>query len=61
MQKVIKVDNKVTVLLGNGDFVEREITDEEFKKVLEAQSDDEVLRILCPEYQEIVDDRNKAL
>lgn len=61
MQKVIKVDNKVTVLLENGDFVEREITDEKFKKILEAQSDDEVLRILCPEYQEIVDSRNKAL
>lgn len=61
MQKVIKVDNKVTVLLENGDFVEREVTDEEFKKVLEAQSDDEVLRILCPEYSEVVDSRNKAL
>lgn len=61
MQKVIKVDNKVTVLLENGDFVEREITDEEFKKVLEAQSDDEVLRILCPEYQKVVDSHNKAL
>lgn len=61
MQKVIKVDNKVTVLLENGDFVEREITDEKFKKILEAQSDDEVLRILCPEYQEIIDSRNKAL
>ena len=61
MQKVIKVDNKVTVLLENGDFVEREVTDEEFKKVLEAQSDDEVLRILCPKYSEVVDSRNKAL
>ena len=61
MQKVIKVDNKVTVLLENGDFVEREITDEEFKKILEAQSNDEVMRILCPEYQEVVDSRNKAL
>ena len=61
MQKVIKVDNKVTVLLENGDFVEREVTDEEFKKVLEAQSDDEVLRILCPEYSEVMDSRNKAL
>ena len=61
MQKVIKVDNKVTVLLENGDFIEREVTDEEFKKVLEAQSDDEVLRILCPEYSEVVDSRNKAL
>lgn len=61
MQKVIKVDNKVTVLLENDDFVEKEVTDEEFKKVLEAQSDDEVLRILYPEYSEIVDSRNKAL
>ena len=61
MQKVIKIDNKVTVLLENGDFVEGEITDEKFKKILEAQSDDEVLRILCPEYQEVVDSRNKAL
>ena len=61
MQKVIKVDNKVTVLLENGDFVEREITDEKFKKIIEAQSADEVLRILCPEYQEVVDSRNKAL
>lgn len=61
MQKVIKVDNKVTVLPENGDFVEREITDEKFKKLLEAQSDDEILRILCPNYQEIVDSRNKAL
>lgn len=61
MQKVIKVDNKVTVFLENSDFVEKEVTDEEFKKVLEAQSDDEVLRILCPEYSEIVDSHNKAL
>lgn len=61
MQKVIKIDNKVTVLLSNGDFVEKEVTDEEFKKVVEAQSDDEVLRILCPEYQRTIDDRNKAL
>lgn len=61
MQKVIKVDNKVTVLLENGDFVEKEVTDEEFKKVLEAQSDDEVLRILCPKYSEVIDSRNKAL
>lgn len=61
MQKVIKIDNKVTVLLSNGDFVEKEVTDEEFKKVIAAQSDDEVLRILCPEYQRTIDDRNKAL
>lgn len=61
MQKVIKVDNKVTILLENGDFIEREVTDEEFEKVVKAHSDDEVLKILCPEYQRTIDDRNKAL
>lgn len=61
MQKVIKVDNKVTVLLNNGDIVEREVTEEDFQKVVDAQSDDEVLRILCPEYQKVIDSHNEAL
>lgn len=61
MQKVIKVDNKVTVLLNNGDIVEREVTEEDFQKVVDAQSDDEVLRILCPEYQKAMDSHNEAL
>lgn len=61
MQKVIKVDNKVTVLLGNGEFVEREVTEDEFKKVVEAQTDEEVLKLLCPEYQKSVELHNNAL
>ena len=61
MQKVIKVDNKVTVFLNNGDIVEREVTEEDFQKVVDAQSDDEVLRILYPEYQKAIDSHNEAL
>lgn len=61
MQKVIKVDNKVTVFLNNGDIVEREVTEEDFQRVVDAQSDDEVLRILCPEYQKVIDSHNEAL
>lgn len=61
MQKIIKVDNKVTVLLENGNFIEKEITDEKFDKVIKASSDDEVLRILCPDYRETIDKRNEAL
>lgn len=61
MQKVIKVDNKVTVFLNNGSIVEREVTEENFQKVVDAQSDDEVLRILCPEFQEAMDSHNEAL
>lgn len=61
MQKVIKVDNNVTIFLENGDIIEREITEEDFQKVVNAKSDDEALRILYPKYQEVVDSRNEAL
>ena len=61
MQKVIKVDNKVTIFLENGEIIEREVTEDEFKKVVEAQTDEEVLMILCPEYQKSVELHNNAL
>ena len=61
MQKVIKVDNKVTVFLENGEFVEKEVTEDEFKKVVEAQTDEEVLKLLYPEYQKSIELHNNAL
>lgn len=61
MQKVIKVDNKVTVFLENGEILEREVTEDEFKKVIEAQTDEEVLKLLCPEYQKSIESHNNAL
>ena len=61
MQKVIKVDNKVTVFLENGEIVEKEVTEDEFKKVVKAQTDEEVLRLLCPEYQKSIESYNNAL
>ena len=61
MQKVIKVDNKVTIFLENGEIIEREVTEDEFKKVIEAQTDEEVLKLLCPEYQKSIESHNNAL
>ena len=61
MQKVIKVDNKVTVFLENGEVIEKEVTEDEFKKVVEAQTDEEVLKLLCPEYQKSIESHNNAL
>ena len=61
MQKIIKVDNKVTVFLENGEIVEKEVTEDEFKKVVEAQTDEEVLNLLCPEYQKSIESHNNAL
>lgn len=61
MQKVIKVDNKITVFLENGEIVEKEVTEDEFKEVVEAQTDEEVLKLLCPEYKKSIELRNNAL
>lgn len=61
MQRVIKVDNKVTVFLENGEVIEKEVTEDEFKKVVEAQTDEEVLKLLCPEYQKSIESHNNAL
>lgn len=61
MQKVIKIDNKVTVFLENGEVLEKEVTEDEFKKVVEAQTDEEVLKLLCPEYQKSIESHNNAL
>lgn len=61
MQKVIKVDNKVTIFLENGEIIEKEVTEDEFKKVVEAQTDEEVLNLLCPKYQKSIELHNNAL
>lgn len=61
MQKVIKIDNKVTVFLESGEIIEKEITEDEFDKVVEAQTDEEVLKLLCPEYQKSIELHNNAL
>ena len=61
MQKVIKIDNKVTIFLENGAIIEKEVTEDEFKKVVEAQTDEEVLKLICPEYQKSVELHNNAL
>ena len=61
MQKIIKVDNKVTVFFENGNFIERCVDDEEYKKILKTKSREEVLSILFPDYQKAIDSRNKVL
>lgn len=61
MQKVIKVDNKVTVFLENGKILEKEVTEDVFKKVVKAQTDEEVLKLLCPEYKKSIELHNNAL
>ena len=57
MQKIIKVNNTTIAILSNGDSYQREdLTDEEFNMVCAAQTDEEVIAIMNPEYKEIVNE-----
>ncbi len=61
MQKIIRVGNKVTIFLSNGNSIERKITDDVLEKVIKAKSDEEVMRLVYPDYQKTLTDRNNIL
>lgn len=51
MQKIIKIDTKVIVMFEDGSYYERDgVSQEEFNKIAEAQSDEEVYCLMCPEH-----------
>ena len=53
MQKIIRIDNKIIVILDNGCKYEKEdITDEEFDKICNL-SDDELMIMFNPQYEEV--------
>ena len=53
MQKIIRIDNKIIVILDNGCKYEKEdITDEEFDKICNL-SDDELMMMFNPQYKEV--------
>lgn len=53
MQKIIRIDNKIIVILDNGCKYEKEdVTDEEFDKICNL-SDDELTIMFNPQYKEV--------
>lgn len=51
MQKVIKVDGKVITLFEDGTYCERDnVSNELFKQIVEAESEEEVFALMCPEH-----------
>lgn len=51
MQKVIKVDGKVITLFEDGTYCERDnVSDELFKQIVEAESEEDVFALMCPEH-----------
>ena len=55
MYKIIKVGDKVSVFFDNGSTLERTLTKEEIIKVMSAETEDEIMRLMVPDYD------NKAL
>lgn len=60
MQKIIKVDNKVIVMV-NGVTYARDCSDELFKQIVNAKDDSEIIKIMNPEYGKQLEKYNKAL
>lgn len=51
MQKVIKVDGKVITLFEDGTYCEKDnVSDELFKQIVEAESEEEVFALMCPDH-----------
>ncbi len=61
MQKIIKFNKKVIVLCDNGNCIEAEdISDEIFEKVVAATTEQEILKLLVPSFNEIVEEHDNA-
>ena len=57
MQKIIKVDNTVIVVLSNGASYQRtDLSEEEFDALCNSTTDDEVLNIMSPKTKEIIEE-----
>lgn len=53
MQKIIKIDNKVIVMFEDGCCLENDnITDEVFSQITNAEDDETIYLLMCPQYKE---------
>lgn len=55
MQKIVKVNDKVITLFEDGTYCERSnVSDELFKQIVEAENEEDVFLLMCPEYKQQV-------
>lgn len=60
MQKVIKINNTVIVVLSTGKSCQRDgVSDEDFEKICNAKTDEEVLAIMDPKYGEVIKEKEE--
>lgn len=55
MQKIIKIEDRVVVIFEDGCYLERDgVTDELFEQIVMTDDEEELYRLMCPEYEEKV-------
>lgn len=60
--KIIKVDDTVVVYLESGVMLQNNnLSEDEFQKLLDAESEDEITSIMIPKHKEIMQERNVML
>lgn len=61
MQKIIKMGDIVIAVLSTGQSYQRTgLSDEEFNKLTNAESDEEIAAIMNPEYSKLIKDKKEA-
>ena len=54
MQKIIRIDDLVIVTLDDGQSYQKNgITDEEFNTIVNAECEDDIIKIFCPQIAEV--------
>lgn len=62
MQKIIRFNDTTIIVLNNGTSFQRTgLSDEEFNLLMNAESDEDILSIMNPEYKEKVRERTKVI
>lgn len=62
MQKIIRVDNTIITLFEDGSYLERkDVSDELFKQIANAVSEEEVYTLMCPQYSQKVCEYQEAV
>lgn len=62
MWKILKIDDKVTVVFEDGCFIEKaNVTQDQYESILKASNEEEIYSILCPEYTQEKKEAEKTL
>ena len=55
--KIIRINNNTVVILNNGNILEKELTEIEYNNLCNSTTEEEIIRIMVPAYEDILDQK----